>query len=255
MNLTATKTLFALALLATAACAAPTEDQGDDASEKTGETSQALTCAPSIRAAAITKQITSVDEPTTLTVELVTISPKPYSLKASSMTYPAGLMLSSLKTTSCADMGTDWKCRHEGVLLAVGATSGTGQYSMSFTGVADAGSGCGNGGSQKVDFSLTTESWVEYTVDGSGLAPVGLFGDASYAGWGVSVHEAGAWSFTGNLAALNDQLSSVRVASGWKVTLYEHANFTGRTMVLTADSPFVGWTFNDVASAIKVERL
>ena len=58
-----------------------------------------------------------------------------------------------------------------------------------------------------------------------------------------------------SLQGLNDGLSSVRVDTGWRVTLFENANFTGRTLVLTADSPFVGWTFNDIASAMVVEKL
>ena len=35
----------------------------------------------------------------------------------------------------------------------------------------------------------------------------------------------------------NDVISSVRVPVGWRVTLYEHAGFTGASRVLTADAP------------------
>jgi hypothetical protein len=62
-----------------------------------------------------------------------------------------------------------------------------------------------------------------------------------------------------NLAALNsrgilnDDLSSLKVTSGYKVTLYENDNFGGATLVLTADnSCLVGAGWNDRASSIKV---
>ncbi|MET8756198.1 hypothetical protein ABZW32_39840 [Streptomyces sp. NPDC004667] len=52
-----------------------------------------------------------------------------------------------------------------------------------------------------------------------------------------------------------DTISSVRVPAGWKVTLYDHQNLKGDTLQLTADTPYVGDTFNDRASSLKVERL
>jgi len=52
---------------------------------------------------------------------------------------------------------------------------------------------------------------------------------------------------------LNDDISSIRVTSGYKVTLYEHDNFTGATLVLTADnSCLVGAGWNDRTSSIKI---
>jgi hypothetical protein len=52
---------------------------------------------------------------------------------------------------------------------------------------------------------------------------------------------------------LNDDVSSIRVNAGYKVTLYEHDNFTGTTLVLTADnSCLVGAGWNDRASSMRV---
>lgn len=255
--MTKLSTLLALSLVvATAACAAPSEETGTE-SEETGTTSEALTaCSPGITAAAITKQIVSVEEPITLTVELVTISKKPFSYQAQSLTFPAGFVQNSLGTTSCTDTGTgSWRCRHEAQLLAVGAMSGTGAYSMTLAAKADAGSGCTGGATQRIDFSLQTEWFGYYDVDGSGMAGVAIYGASEYGGWAYRFDEPGAYSFTGKWAGLNDQLSSVHVDRGWKITLYEHANFTGRTKVITADTSFVGWDFNDLTSAIVVSRL
>lgn len=53
----------------------------------------------------------------------------------------------------------------------------------------------------------------------------------------------------------NDQLSSLKVPKGMKVTLYEHAGLEGRTKSFTEDTPWVGDDFNDLTSAIKVEKL
>lgn len=50
----------------------------------------------------------------------------------------------------------------------------------------------------------------------------------------------------------NDQLSSLRVPKGMKVTLFEHGDFTGRSRTFTEDAPWVD-DFNDITSSIKVE--
>ena len=62
-----------------------------------------------------------------------------------------------------------------------------------------------------------------------------------------------------NLAALNsrgilnDDLSSLRVTSGYKVTLYENDNFAGASLVVTADnSCLVGAGWNDRTTSIRV---
>lgn len=56
----------------------------------------------------------------------------------------------------------------------------------------------------------------------------------------------------------NDQLSSVKIPKGWRVTLYEHKESKGRSLVLTADasaSLLLKKKFNDVTSSILVEQL
>ena len=53
----------------------------------------------------------------------------------------------------------------------------------------------------------------------------------------------------------NDQLSSIKVPKGFVVTLYGDANFTGKTMTVTQDTPYVGNEFNDMTSSIKVEPI
>lgn len=53
---------------------------------------------------------------------------------------------------------------------------------------------------------------------------------------------------------INDEASSVKIASGYRVTLYEDYNFTGKSIVLTADSNNLStYGFDNIVSAIKVE--
>ncbi|MCD4840802.1 MAG: Cys-every-fifth RiPP peptide CefA [Methanosarcinales archaeon] len=54
------------------------------------------------------------------------------------------------------------------------------------------------------------------------------------------------------LAIGNDTLSSLKVPSGLKVTLNEHADFTGNTKTFTQNTGWVGDDFNDKISAIEV---
>jgi hypothetical protein len=118
-------------------------------------------CNANILQAAITQQIISSADPPTLTVELVTISANPYNLQVTGLTFPDGFILESIATTGCGlvDGTTKMKCRHTVVLLATTATSGTGQYVMSFNAIAGPNSGCANSVSSQ-GFSLQTSNWV-----------------------------------------------------------------------------------------------
>src|SRR5437870_2514349 len=51
----------------------------------------------------------------------------------------------------------------------------------------------------------------------------------------------------------NDQLSSLRVPEGWRVTLFSDARFSGMEKTFTSDTPWVGDDFNDYTSAVLVE--
>ena len=52
----------------------------------------------------------------------------------------------------------------------------------------------------------------------------------------------------------NDDLSSIKVPFGYKVTLYDNDNFGGESMVVTSDTNWIGTAFNDRVSSIKVEK-
>jgi len=80
---------------------------------------------------------------------------------------------------------------------------------------------------------------------------VAFFDDANYGRHIVSLGEGnydlGAWK--------NDALSSLRVPSGLRVTLYSDANFSGRQKVLSSDTNYVGNDFNDITTSVKIEKI
>jgi hypothetical protein len=79
----------------------------------------------------------------------------------------------------------------------------------------------------------------------------------NYGGYAVVLDEG---SYTQaallTLGVANNDLTSLKVLSGYKVTLYDGDNFTGTAIVKTADDPsLVDDNFNDLASSIKVEKI
>jgi len=64
---------------------------------------------------------------------------------------------------------------------------------------------------------------------------------------------------TSQLGIRNDALSSITVAPGFRATLYEHGDFTGRTMFIRGQSAnaafFNQHQFNDITSAVIIEEI
>lgn len=79
---------------------------------------------------------------------------------------------------------------------------------------------------------------------------VTLFADAGYTGAGQSLGLG--WHNMASLSIGNDRLSSLKVPQGWKVTLYEHANFGGISKRIVADTSMLH-DFNDATSSLVVE--
>lgn len=53
----------------------------------------------------------------------------------------------------------------------------------------------------------------------------------------------------------NDTISALRIAPGYKVTLYKDYDFSGYSKVLTADAIYVGGDINDSVSSMKIEEI
>jgi hypothetical protein len=88
---------------------------------------------------------------------------------------------------------------------------------------------------------------------GGGVATV--YKDCNYLGYSKGLN-AGAYTLSqlNGLGILNDDISSLKVNAGYKVTLYENDNFTGAALVVTGDkSCLVADSWNDRATSLKVE--
>ena len=97
------------------------------------------------------------------------------------------------------------------------------------------------------------------TIGGfAGLTSTGVatvYKDCNYGGYAVSLNP-GSYTLSqlNALGILNDDISSIKINSGYKITLYRDDNFSGRTVVKTADDAcLVDDNFNDSASSLKIE--
>jgi hypothetical protein len=84
--------------------------------------------------------------------------------------------------------------------------------------------------------------------------PATIYQNANYTGWavGLDVGDYNMFQLLGK-GLINDDASSIKVASGYKVTLYEDYNFMGRSIVLNAGSNLAAYGFDNIVSSIKVE--
>lgn len=87
-------------------------------------------------------------------------------------------------------------------------------------------------------------------VEELGTPKVILYTDKDYAGWSQELEEG---DHT-NLALGNDALSSLRVPEGYKVTLFEHGNFSGQSMTCVGNIPYVGDSLNNRISCVRIEK-
>ncbi|MBO8446878.1 MAG: RICIN domain-containing protein [Bacteroidetes bacterium] len=77
--------------------------------------------------------------------------------------------------------------------------------------------------------------------------------DMNYGGYAVGLplgeHDMAALAAYG---IINDDISSLKVPSGYKVTLYDNSGFGGESRTYTSDASYVGDDFNDRCTSIKV---
>jgi hypothetical protein len=83
-------------------------------------------------------------------------------------------------------------------------------------------------------------------------APVTIYSDVNYGG---AAQELGVGDTdVGGLTIGNDNVSSLKIAPGYQVTLYEHGGFSGASLVLKGDYGDLRYAnFNDYTSSIRVE--
>ncbi|MDF2514849.1 MAG: hypothetical protein K0R59_145 [Sphingobacterium sp.] len=96
------------------------------------------------------------------------------------------------------------------------------------------------------------------TGGSTGSSGVTFYQNGNYGGTASKSIPKGNYTIS-NFAAygvVNDWASSVKIPAGWKVTLYEDANFTGTSWTLTADNSWLGAlspSANDKVSSFKIQ--
>ena len=88
----------------------------------------------------------------------------------------------------------------------------------------------------------------------NGPSGVLLYQGCNYTGWAAAFSE-GSYTLADMqaLGAINDDASSLRIPSGYTVTLYSENNFTGSSITLTADDAcLIDNSFNDKISSMRV---
>jgi hypothetical protein len=81
-----------------------------------------------------------------------------------------------------------------------------------------------------------------------------LFVDDNYRGGSVTL-AARSYNNTASMNFSNDVLSSIKVAPGYKATMYWDDNLSGNSLGFTGDNPGVGHWANDEMSSMKIERV
>lgn len=105
---------------------------------------------------------------------------------------------------------------------------------------------CG-GGQSSPEAAADTEAFV--TGAAAVDTPICFYEHVNYQGASFCTSANSSW--VGQ--SWNDRVSSVKVKSGYKVQLYEHSNYGGRSITLSGDtSSLVSLGFNDLASSLKV---
>ncbi len=99
-----------------------------------------------------------------------------------------------------------------------------------------------------------TQQWAVVENRYDEASAVTLYTDASYKGKAVTLSE-GQYNLSrmGLYNLKDNDMSSLKVTPGFKVTIYEDDNFNGKSKSYTASESFVGEEWNDKMSSLKVE--
>ena len=99
-----------------------------------------------------------------------------------------------------------------------------------------------------------TQLWAVVENRYDEASAVTLYTDASYKGKAVTLSE-GQYNLSrmGLYNLKDNDMSSLKVTPGFKVTIYEDDNFNGKSKSYTASESFVGEEWNDKMSSLKVE--
>lgn len=101
-------------------------------------------------------------------------------------------------------------------------------------------------------FSNLDDNCVWWSEPNKLTSQVLIYSESNYVG-DVQALYPGSYSTYSALTIGNDALSSLRIPSGWTVTLYSDNNFSGSSLTLTSDaSSLTAQSFDNTVSSIKV---
>ena len=116
-----------------------------------------------------------------------------------------------------------------------------------------------NGGKLIAGSDSIAGAWEAFNIeklgDETSSAKATFYENSNYSGWSVALSE-GRYDYGTMISKgiKNDQISSVKVADGYKVTLYNDERFAGSKKTLFTDASGLG-DFNDKTSAIVIEKV
>ena len=116
-----------------------------------------------------------------------------------------------------------------------------------------------NGGKLIAGSDSIAGAWEAFNIeklgDETSSAKATFYENSNYSGWSVALSE-GRYDYGTMISKgiKNDQISSIKVADGYKVTLYNDAGFAGSKKTLLTDASGLG-DFNDKTSAIVIEKV
>jgi hypothetical protein len=110
---------------------------------------------------------------------------------------------------------------------------------------------CGGGGGGNGATAVQAEAadTAAAVATAAAASPVCFYEHVNYQGASFCASADSNWVG----GAWNDRVSSVRVAAGYKVTLFQDTNYAGKSLVLTSDAAnLVALSFNDAASSFRL---
>ena len=117
-----------------------------------------------------------------------------------------------------------------------------------------------NGGKLIAGSDSIAGAWEAFNIEKVGDTTTNdnvatFYENSNYGGWSISLPE-GTYDYSDIIAKgiKNDAISSLKVNSGYKVTLYDNAGFNGTSKAFTGDASYVGNEMNDKTSSIKIEK-
>jgi len=125
--------------------------------------------------------------------------------------------------------------------------------------------GGGGGGGGVVYATVVFRKNVEYifevgnggSMDGYNNEGITVYSEPNFRGSAV-VKGVGSYDMFGHgeagIGLANDDISSIRIPNGYSVTLYYHAHFSGPTITLTADTPYLPSWFDNQTSGFVVNK-